>query len=182
MGCDPKLLKGFAALVVWFVHRTRRLRASRAFDPRDSRHWTECAAVPTALRSQVFTRFGWYNVRHPYRVSFPEESDVFKTFGLGLKMPPGASDVATRIAVTCGSFKEAAESLNIFGCERISVSKLRKETLRVGEIALAKLRSPQKDTRQYSKLDLRTPSNSPTLPSYPWHNEKSWEQSPHTHS
>lgn len=83
-------------------------------------------------------------MRYPYRVSCPEESDVFKTFGVGWEMTPGALDVATRIAVTCGSFKEAAESLNILGCGRISVSKLRKETLRVGEIALAKLRSPQK--------------------------------------
>ncbi len=113
---------------------------------------------------QVFTRFGWCNVRYPYRVCCPEESDVFKTFGVGWKMTPGASDVATRIAVTCGSFKEAAESLNIFGCGRISVSKLRKETLRVGEIALAKLRSPQKDIRQYSKLDLRTPDGARRVP------------------
>ena len=52
-GCDSKLLKGFAALVVWFVRRTRRLRAFRAFDARDSRHWTKCAAMPTALRSLI---------------------------------------------------------------------------------------------------------------------------------
>ena len=31
---------------------------------------------------QVFTRFGWCEVRHPYRVGSPGESDVFKAFGV----------------------------------------------------------------------------------------------------
>ena len=31
---------------------------------------------------QVFTRFGWCDVRHPYRVGSPGGSDVFKAFGV----------------------------------------------------------------------------------------------------
>jgi hypothetical protein len=48
---------------------------------------------------QVFTRFGWCEVRHPYRVGNPEESDVFKTFGIERKMTKAALKVAARILV-----------------------------------------------------------------------------------
>ena len=93
---------------------------------------------------QVFTRSGWSVVRHPYRVGSPEESDVFKAFGVERKMTPSASKVATRLAVTQGSFREAKDTLALLGCGNLSVSKLRKETLRVGEAALAELRKPEK--------------------------------------
>ena len=59
---------------------------------------------------QVFTRFGWCEVRHPYRIGNPEESDVFKAFGIKRKMTQTASKVATMFAVTQGSFKEAKET------------------------------------------------------------------------
>ena len=49
---------------------------------------------------QAFSRFGWCEVRHPYRVGSPEESDVFKAFGVEQKMTPSASKVATMFAVT----------------------------------------------------------------------------------
>ena len=81
---------------------------------------------------QVFSRFGWCEVRHPYRVSSPEESDVFNAFGVEQKMTPSASKVATMFAVTQGSFREAKDTLAMLGCGDISVSKLRKETLRAG--------------------------------------------------
>ena len=57
---------------------------------------------------QVFTRFGWCEARHPYRVGSPEGSDVFKAFGVERKMTPSASKAATRLAVTQGSFREAS--------------------------------------------------------------------------
>ena len=106
---------------------------------------------------QVFSRFGWCEVRHPYRVGSPEESDVFKAFGVERKMTPSASKAATMFAVTQGSFREAKDTLALLGCGDISTSKLRKETLRVGEAALAGLRAPEKDVRQYSDVKLRTP-------------------------
>jgi len=106
---------------------------------------------------QVFSRFGWCEVRHPYRVGSPEESDVFKAFGVERKMTPSASKAATRLAVTQGSFREAKDTLALLGCGNISVSKLRKETLRAGEAALAELRKPVKDVRKHPAAKLRTP-------------------------
>ena len=74
---------------------------------------------------QVFTRFGWCDVRCPYRVGSPGESDVFRAFGVERKMTPCASSAATRLAVTQGSFGEARDTLALLGCGRLSVSKLR---------------------------------------------------------
>lgn len=113
---------------------------------------------------QVFTRFGWCEVRHPYRVGSPGESDVFKAFGVVQKMTPSASKVATTLAVTQGSFREAKDTLALLGCGNVSVSKLRKETLRVGEARLAALRKPARDVRQYSDAELRTPDGARTVP------------------
>ena len=113
---------------------------------------------------QVFSRFGWCEVRHPYRVGSPEESDVFKAFGVERKMTPSASKAATRLAVTQGSFREAKDTLALLGCGNISVSKLRKETLLAGEAALAELRKPGKDVRQYPDAKLRTPDGARRVP------------------
>ena len=113
---------------------------------------------------QVFTRFGWCEVRHPYRVGSPGESDVFKAFGVVQKMTPSASKVATTLAVTQGSFREAKDTLALLGCGNVSVSKLRKETLRVGESRLAALRKPARDVRQYSDAELRTPDGARRVP------------------
>ena len=113
---------------------------------------------------QVFTRFGWCEVRHPYRVGNPEASDVFKTFGVKRKMTPFASSVATRLAVTLGSFQEAKDTLALLGCGDVSASKLRKETLCVGEAALSALRHPEKDVRQYTDAKLRTPEGARSVP------------------
>ena len=60
--------------------------------------------------NQVFSRFGWGNVRHPYRVGSPEGTDVFKAFGVERKMTPSASKAATRLAVTQGSFREGSDA------------------------------------------------------------------------
>ena len=103
-------------------------------------------------------------MRHPYRVGSPEESDVFKAFGVGRKMTPSASKAATRLAVTQGSFREAKDTLALLGCGNISVSKLRKETLLAGEAALAELRKPGKDVRQYPDAKLRTPDGARRVP------------------
>ena len=113
---------------------------------------------------QVFTRFGWCNVRHPYRIGSPEGSDVFRAFGVGRKMTPSASKAATRLAVTQGSFREAKDTLALLGCGNVCVSKLRKETLLAGEAALAELRKPGKDVRQYSDAKLRTPDGARRVP------------------
>ena len=113
---------------------------------------------------QVFTRFGWCEVRHPYRVGSPGESDVFKAFGVVQKMTPSASKVATTLAVTQGSFREAKDTLALLGCGNVSASKLRKETLRVGEARLAALRKPARDVRQYSDAELRTPDGARRVP------------------
>ena len=48
---------------------------------------------------QVLSRFGWCEVRFPYRVGSPEASDVFKAFGIERKMTRFASEAVTRLAV-----------------------------------------------------------------------------------
>ena len=120
--------------------------------------------VHSIRTKQVFTHFGWCEVRHPYRVGNPEASDVFKTFGVERKMTPFASSVATRLAVTLGSFQEAKDTLALLGCGDVSASKLRKETLCVGEAALSALRCPEKDVRQYTDAKLRTPDGARRVP------------------
>ena len=62
------------------------------------------------------------------------------------------------------SFREAKDTLALLGCGNISVSKLRKETLRVGEAALAELRKPGKDVRKYPAAKLRTPDGARRVP------------------
>ena len=42
---------------------------------------SKAPGVHSIRTKQVFTRFGWCEVRHPYRVGSPEGSDVFKAFG-----------------------------------------------------------------------------------------------------
>ena len=113
---------------------------------------------------QVLSRFGWCDVRHPYRAGSPESCDVFRAFGVKRKMTPFASSLATRLAVTLGSFGEASDTLALLGCGRISASKLRDETLRVGEFELAASRNPAKDVREYSEAKLRTPEDAHSVP------------------
>jgi len=120
--------------------------------------------VHSVRTKQVLTRFGWCDVRHPYRVASPEACDVFRAFGVERKMTPFASSVATRLAVTLGSFREASDTLALLGCGRVSASKLRDETLRVGEAALAASRSPERDVRQYSGAKLQTPAGAHRVP------------------
>ena len=120
--------------------------------------------VHSVRTKQVLTRFGWCEVRHPYRVGSPEACDVFRAFGVERKMTPFASSVATRLAVTAGSFREACDTLALLGCGRVSASKLRDETLRVGESALEASRSPGKDVRQYPDAKLRTPEDAHRVP------------------
>ena len=113
---------------------------------------------------QVFTRFGWCEVRHPYRVGSPERPDVFRAFGVERKMTPCASELVTRLAVTLGSFQETKDMLRLLGCGDISASKIRGETLTVGEACLAASRKPEKDVRQYSDAQTRTPEGARSVP------------------
>lgn len=118
-----------------------------------------------SIRSkQVFTRFGWCDVRYPYRVGNLENSDVFRAFGVKRKMTPFASEIVTRLAVTSGSFRESCDSLAILECGNLSVSKLRRETLHAGENALAESRNPEKDVRQYQIAKLHTPEGAHRVP------------------
>jgi hypothetical protein len=120
--------------------------------------------VHSIRTKDVLTRFGWCSVRHPYRVGGPESCDVLRAFGVERKMTPFASSVATRLAVTSGSFREAADTLALLGCGRVSASKLRKETLCAGESALGESRRPGKDVRQYPDAKLRTPEDAHRVP------------------
>ena len=115
-------------------------------------------------KKQVLTRFGWCEVRFPYRVGSPGSSDVFKAFGVERKMTRPASEVVTRLAVTLGSFNEAKDTLALIGCGSLSASKIRKEALCVGEACLAASRNPEKDVRQYPDARLRTPDGARRVP------------------
>lgn len=125
---------------------------------------SRASGVHSVRTKQVLTRFGWCSVRHPYRAGGPEACDVFRAFGVERKMTPFASSVTTRLAATLGSFREAACTLALLGCGRMSASKLRKETLCVGESELEASRSPGKDFRQYSDAKLRTPEGAHRVP------------------
>lgn len=113
---------------------------------------------------KVFTRFGWCDVRHPYRVGNPGKSDVFKAFGVVRKMTPSAACAVSRLAVTLGSFKEARDTLRKLGCGTISVSKIRDETLRFGETCLAEQRDPKKDARRYPDAETKIPEDGRRVP------------------
>lgn len=120
--------------------------------------------VHSIRTKQVPTRFGWCGVRRPYRVGDPEGRDALRASGVERKMTPSASSVATRLAVTLGSFREAAGTLALVGCGRVSPSKLRKETLCAGEAALAASRSPERDVRRYPGATLRAPEGARSVP------------------
>lgn len=106
---------------------------------------------------QVLASYGWSEVRHPYRVGNPEAFDVFKAFGIKRKMTPFASETITRLAATLGSFAETRGTLALLGHGTVSVSKIRSETLAVGEKALKALREPVKDVRHYTDAQLKIP-------------------------
>ena len=113
---------------------------------------------------KVFTRFGWCSVRYPYRVGNPEESDVFRAFGVARKMTPSAARTVPRLAVTLGSFKETRDTLAELGCGTLSVSKIRDETLLFGERCLSEQRDPPKDVRRYSDAQLEIPEDGRRVP------------------
>lgn len=113
---------------------------------------------------QVYTRFGWCGVRHPYRVGNPEPSDVFKTFGVERKMTRSASSVVSRLAATLGSFKEARDTIRALGCGSLSASKIRGEALRVGEACLDAERRPEKDVRRYTGPQRKVPEGGRPVP------------------
>ena len=106
---------------------------------------------------QAFTSYGWTEVRHPYRVGNPEEFDVFRAFGVERKMTPFASETVTRLAATLGSFAETRGTLALLGHGTVSASKIRSETLAVGERDLEALRDPAKDVRRYTDAQLKVP-------------------------
>lgn len=123
--------------------------------------------INSIRKKHVFSRFGWCEVRYPYRVGSTESSDVFKYFNINRKMTPFASDIITRLSVTLGSYKEAADTIELIGCGKISISKLRTETICIGEEELLASRNPPMDIRYYSKTKLKTPKDAhqvePTL-------------------
>lgn len=106
---------------------------------------------------QVLTSCGWTEVRHPYRAASHGASDVFRAFGVERKMTPFASEAVTRLAATLGSFAETRGTLALLGHGTVSASKIRSETLAVGEKALAALRDPAKDVRRYTDAQLGVP-------------------------
>lgn len=113
---------------------------------------------------QVLTRFGWTEVRHPYRVGNPEGTDVFRAFGVVRKMTPAASSAVTRLAVTLGSFAEASDTLALLGCGRVSASKVRSETLAVGKARLAEQREPEADVRSCADAQTKVPEGGRRVP------------------
>lgn len=120
--------------------------------------------VHSVRTRQVLTRFGWTDVRHPYRVGSPERLDVFRAFGVERKMTPAASSAVSRLAATLGSFREASETLALLGCGRVSASKARSEALAVGGDCLAEQREPKPDVRTYAEARLKAPEGGREVP------------------
>lgn len=120
--------------------------------------------VHSIREKDVLTCEGWTTVRFPYRRTKDERLDVFAAFGVRRNMTPGASETVSRLGVGLGSFGEAREVLAMLACGRVSESKVRDETLAVGEDALAEQRSPGKDVRDYTDAQLRTPEDARRVP------------------
>lgn len=120
--------------------------------------------VHSVRAKQVLTRFGWTEVRRPYRVGGPEATDVFRAFGVERKMTPAASAAVSRLAVTLGSFAEASGTLALLGCGRVSASKVRSEALAVGKACLDAQREPEADVRSYAENRLKAPEGGREVP------------------
>ena len=120
--------------------------------------------VHSVRTAQELSSFGWGLVRYPYRIGSPEETDIFRVFGVRRKMTPCASETVSRLAVTLGSFKEACDTLRLLGCGTVSVSKIRDETLRVGADCLDAQRRPENDVRRYSDAQLKVPEAGRRVP------------------
>ena len=106
---------------------------------------------------QELSTFGWSEVRYPYRRGADDGLDFRRAFGIKRKMTPCASETVSRLAVQLGSFKETRDALAPLGCGRMSVSKVRDETLVTGGRMLDEQRRPQKDVRRYTEAQTRTP-------------------------
>ena len=120
--------------------------------------------VHSVRTRQVLTRFGWTDVRYPYRVGSPEASDVFRAFGVVRKMTPAASAAVSRLAVTLGSFAEASGTLALLGCGSVSASKVRSEALAVGKDCLDAQREPEADVRRYADAQAKVPEGGRSVP------------------
>ena len=99
----------------------------------------------------LFTCMGWTRAEYPYYRDPERREGHWEAFGVERKMIPAASDVATRLAVTLGSFQEARDTLARLGLGNLSESKLRAETLLLGKAALEAQKKPLWDKRTYTK-------------------------------
>lgn len=106
--------------------------------------------------------FGWARASFRYRRG--GASRPFAAFGVERNMTPAASGAASRLAVTLGSFAEAAATLGALGCGRLSESKVRDEALAAGEAALREQENPRADTRGYTDSQKRAPDGSREVP------------------
>lgn len=106
---------------------------------------------------QELSSFGWTEVLYPYRRGTDNRLDFRRAFGIERKMTPCASETVSRLAVQLGSFKEARDALALLGCGRMSVSKVRDETLVTGGRILEEQRKPPKDVRRYTEAQTQTP-------------------------
>ena len=106
---------------------------------------------------QELSSFGWTEVLYPYRRGTDDRPDFRRAFGIERKMTPCASETVSRLAVQLSSFKEARDALALLGCGRMSVSKVRDETLATGRRILEEQRRPPKDVRRYTEAQTRTP-------------------------
>ena len=106
---------------------------------------------------QELSSFGWTEVLYPYRRGTDDRPDFRRAFGIERKMTPCASETVSRLAVQLGSFKEARDALALLGCGRMSVSKVRDETLVTGGRILEEQRKPPKDVRRYTEAQTQTP-------------------------
>lgn len=120
--------------------------------------------VHSIREKDILSCEGWTTVRFPYRRTKGEKLDVFAAFGVRRNMTPGASETVSRLGVGLGSFGETSEVLAMLACGRVSESKIRSETLAVGEDALAGQRNPGKDVRDYTDAQLHTPEDAKRVP------------------
>ena len=115
-------------------------------------------------KGNLFTCMGWTRAEYPYYRDKARRGKRFGRFGVERNMTRTASENVSRLGVLLGSFPEARDTLARLGLGKLSVSKVRAETLARGEEAYEAMKSPAWDARQYPEKDRKLPEGARPVP------------------
>ena len=122
------------------------------------------SGVHSWREGDLFTCMGWTRAQYPYHREAEKRGARWETFGVERKMTPAASDTVSRLAATLGSFKEGRDTLERLGLGRLSVSKVRAETLASGLVALEAQKAAPWNKRTYTAKQRKVPKGGRRVP------------------